>query len=195
MPMGLALRDHNRYSYGDYRSWTDDTRWELIDGHAYAMAPAPTRQHQIVVGEVFRQIANRLDGHRWRPFIAPFDVRLPRAGETDDRIDTVVQPDIVVVCDPAKRDDRGSRGAPDWVIEVLSLATADHDHRVKRALYERVGVQEYWLLHPTDRTLHVYRLDAGAYGKPDAFDFSGTVTSTAADGIPVDLSQVAAALA
>ena len=193
--MGLALRDTNRHTYADYRGWTDDKRWELIDGFAYAMAPAPTRVHQIVVGEVFRQIANQLQGHRCRPFIAPFDVRLPRSNENDDTIDTVVQPDIVVVCDPAKLDVRGCRGAPDWVIEVLSPATADHDHRVKRALYERVGVLEYWLVHPTDRTVHVYRLEAGAYGKPEAYDFSASITTRTAAGAAIDLDALSAALA
>lgn len=193
--MGLALRDANRYTYGDYRTWADDTRWELVDGYAYAMAPAPTRVHQIVVGEFFRQIANQLQGHRCRPFIAPFDVRLPRNDESDDAIDTVVQPDIVVVCDPAKLDDRGCRGAPDWVIEVLSPSTADHDHRVKRALYERVGVLEYWLVHPTDRTVHVYRLDTGGYGKPDVYDFSASIETRIAADVTVDLTLLSALLA
>lgn len=193
--MGLALRDANRYTYGDYRAWTDDTRWELIDGFAYAMAPAPTRSHQIVVGEVFRQLANQLQGHRCRPFVAPFDVRLPRGNETDDAIDSVVQPDVVVVCDPARLDERGCRGAPDWVIEVLSPATADHDHRVKRALYERAGVAEYWLMHPTDRTVHVYRLAAGAYGKPEAYDFSTSIATLTAAGVSVDMTLLGALLA
>jgi Uma2 family endonuclease len=192
--MGLALRDANRYTYGDYRTWTDDKRWELIDGFAYAMAPAPTRVHQLVVGEVFRQIANQLQAQRCRPFVAPFDVRLPRANEADAAIDTVVQPDITVVCDPAKLDERGCRGAPDWVIEVLSPATADHDHRVKRALYERVGVLEYWLIHPTDRVVHVYLAEQGAYGKPAVFDFSGSIPALAVSGILVDLAMVAAVL-
>lgn len=192
--MGLARRDANRYTYGAYRAWTDDARWELIDGHAYMMAPAPTRAHQVVVGEVFFQIRRQLEGHRCRPFVAPFDVRLPRGTERDDDVDTVVQPDLVVMCDPAKLDERGCRGTPDWVIEVLSPATADHDHRVKRALYERVGVPEYWLLHPSDRTLHVYCLEAGAYGKPEVYDFSGAVPTAAIAGVAVDLAQAAAAL-
>ena len=192
--MGLALRDANRYTYGDYRTWTDDTRWELVDGFAYAMAPAPTRTHQLVVGETFRQIANQLQGQRCRPFVAPFDVRLPRSNESDDATDTVVQPDIVVVCDPAKLDERGCRGAPDWVIEVLSPSTADHDHRVKRAAYERAGVLEYWLVHPTDRVVHIYRAEQGGYGKPEVFELSGSIQPRAVADVVVDLSLVAAVL-
>lgn len=192
--MGLAIRDERRYTYRDYRGWTDDARWELIDGFAYAMAPAPTRSHQAVVGEIFFQIRSQLDGQPCRPFVAPFDVRLPRGGAADDDIDTVVQPDIVVVCDPARLDERGCRGAPDWVIEVLSPATAEHDHVRKRALYERSGVAEYWLVHPTDRTVLVYRLAGGEYGKPDATGFDATVTSATAGHVAVDFARVAAAL-
>lgn len=193
--MGLALRDANRYTYADYCSWTDDARWELIDGFAYAMAPVPTRAHQIVVGELFRQLANQLQGHRCRPFVAPFDVRLPRSNEADAAVDTVVQPDITVVCDPSKLDVRGCRGAPDRAIEVLSPATADHDHRVKRALYERAGVIEYWLVHPTDRTVHVYRLEAGSYGKPDVYDFSAPIAARIGAEVTVDPTSLGELLA
>jgi Uma2 family endonuclease len=103
------------FTYADYCHWPDDERWELIDGVAYAMA-APGLIDQTVVGELFRQIANPLVGKPCRPFVAPLDVRLPHGNEADDDISTVVQPDITVVCDPAKLDERGCRGAPDWVI-------------------------------------------------------------------------------
>jgi Uncharacterized protein conserved in cyanobacteria len=160
----LQPREH--YTYADYLQWPNEVRYELIDGQAYAMAPAPTRLHQEVVGELFRQIADALESGPCRPYLAPFDVRLPRGDESDDDVDTVVQPDMAVFCDPAKLDERGARGAPDWVIEVLSPATASRDQIVKRALYERVGVREYWLVHPTDRLLMIYLLEGGSYGKP-----------------------------
>jgi len=137
--MGLPKRDEARHTYPEYCRWPEDARWELIDGIAYAMPPAPSRRHQEVLGELFRQVANALAGHPCRPFIAPFDVRLPRAGEADDAIDTVVQPDLSVACDPGKLDERGCRGAPDGVVEVLSPATAGHDHIIKRGVYERTG--------------------------------------------------------
>ena len=86
--------------------------------------------------------------------------------EADAQIDTVVQPDISVVCDKAKLDERGCRGAPDWIVEVLSPGTAGHDQIVKRALYERVGVREFWLVHPIDKLVIIYLLENGAYGKP-----------------------------
>lgn len=171
--MGLPKRDGERHTYGDYLTWPEETRYELIDGVAYAMAPAPMRQHQEVLGELFRQVANALLGHPCRAFIAPFDVRLPKAEEADEAIDTVVQPDLSVVCDPHKLDARGCRGAPDWIVEVLSPATAGHDHILKRAVYERAGVREYWLVHPVDRIVTVYRLEGGRFGVPEVRELKG----------------------
>ena len=168
--MGLALRKEKHYTYADYLQWPDETRYELIDGEAFLMAPAPLIEHQEVAGDVYHQLRNQLDGKPCRPYIAPVDVRLPRADEADAAIDTVVQPDVLVVCDPAKIDRRGVRGAPDWLLEVLSPSTAAHDQIAKRRTYERAGVREYWLVHPSDRTLTVYVLDNGQYGRPDIYD-------------------------
>jgi Uma2 family endonuclease len=168
--MGLALRTEKHYTYADYLQWPDETRYELIDGKAFLMSPAPLVEHQEIAGEVFRQLANQLDGQPCRPYIAPVDVRLPRKFEADAAIDTVVQPDVLVVCDPSKIDRRGVRGAPDWVLEVLLPSTAAHDQIAKRRTYERAGVREYWLVHPGDRTLTVYVLDNGQYGRPDIYE-------------------------
>jgi Uma2 family endonuclease len=165
--MGQPLRKSATiFTYADYCRWPDDERWELIEGEAYAMA-APGLAHQTVVGELFVQISIFLRGKPCRPFVAPFDVRLPRGNEADDDVTTVVQPDISVICDPAKLDERGCRGAPDWVIEVLSPSTAAKDQIQKLDAYERAGVREVWLVHPTDHVVIVYTLNAdGGYGKP-----------------------------
>jgi Uma2 family endonuclease len=173
--MGLPRRDIEYHTYADYCSWPDDVRYELIDGVAYAMGPAPVRRHQGMLLELARQVANILDGSPCRPYIAPFDVRLPKTDEIDNDVDTVVQPDLVVICDRAKLDDKGCRGAPDWVVEVLSPSTAGHDQILKRALYQRVGVREYWLVHPVDRIVTIYTLDAGSYGAPDVRELVGTL--------------------
>lgn len=147
-----------RYTYADYLTWPDTPRYELIDGKAYAMAAAPSVRHQDVVLQVVRQIANQLDGTTCRPFVAPLDVRLPKhPNDRDAETDRVVQPDILVVCDPSKIDERGVIGAPDWIIEVLSPGSASYDQITKRALYERVGVREYWVIHPIDGMVFIYR--------------------------------------
>ena len=168
--MGLALRKEKHYTYADYLQWPDETRYELIDGEAFLMSPAPLVEHQEVAGEVYYQLRNQLDGQPCRPYIAPVDVRLPRKFEADAAIDTVVQPDVLVVCDPSKIDRRGVRGAPDWVLEVLLPSTAAHDQIAKRRAYERAGVREYWLVHPGDRTLTVYVLENGQYGRPEIYE-------------------------
>jgi len=148
-------------------------RYELIDGNAYAMSPAPDLAHQDVAGEIYLQARLALKGKSCRAFIAPVDVRLPKQNETDESIDTVVQPDVLVVCDSSKLDRRGVRGAPDWIVEVLSPSTAGHDQIRKRNLYERHGVKEYWLVHPVDRVLTAYRLIDGEYGKPELYELNG----------------------
>jgi Uma2 family endonuclease len=187
--MGLPQRDLELHTYADYITWPDEMHYELIDGCAYAMGPAPVRRHQEVAFELARQIADALEGSPCRPYIAPFDVRLPRTNETDELVDTVVQPDISVICDKAKLDERGCRGAPDWIIEVLSPRTVSHDQIIKRALYERVGVREFWLVHPMDSVVTIYLLENGAYGKPAVQELLGTTAATILPQVIIDWAR------
>lgn len=176
-----------QFTYADYCRWPEDERWELIDGEAFNMCPAPTRLHQELSVELTRQIANALTKSHCRVYAAPFDVRLPQADEVDERVNTVVQPDIAVFCDRSRLDDKGARGAPDWIIEILSPSTAAKDQIRKRALYERHGVREYWLLHPVDRLLTLYRLDdQGRYGAPEFLELTGRTEVTALPGVGID---------
>ncbi|MBS0599394.1 MAG: Uma2 family endonuclease [Proteobacteria bacterium] len=172
--MGAPKHAAERYTYGEYLRWPDDVRYELIDGQAWMMSPAPSVEHQDIAGDLYFQLRQALEGAPCRVLIAPVDVRLPRGAEADDDIDTVVQPDVLLVCDPAKIDRRGVRGAPDWVAEVLSPSTAAHDQIAKRRIYERAGVREYWLVHPTDRTLTVHTLADGRYGMPEMSELKGS---------------------
>ena len=167
--MNTAEQVHQKYTYADYAQWPEDKHWELIDGVAYAMT-APQRLHQDIVSELCRQVGNYLYGKSCKFYVAPFDVRLPRQNEADAKVETVVQPDLSVICDPSKLDKQGCRGAPDWIIEVLSPSTALKDMDTKRSLYQQHGVQEYWIIHPEDRWILVYTLDAqGRYGQPGVF--------------------------
>lgn len=185
MPQTAIKLGH--FNYGDYCQWPEEERWELIDGEAFAMAPAPSRLHQEFVVALAAQIHPKLAETGCRVYVAPFDVRLPKSGESDDHVDTVVQPDLAIVCDTAKLDDKGCRGAPDWVIEVLSPYSAAHDQIRKRTLYERHGVREYWLLHPTDRILTIYRLgEEDTYGRPDVVELRGTTTVATLPGLEID---------
>lgn len=189
--MSLAKRDAVYHTYAEYLSWPADERYELIDGVAYLMSPAPLRVHQEVVGEIYYQVRIALEGKPCRAYAAPFDVRLPKADEADERINTVVQPDVLVVCDEAKLDERGLRGAPDWVVEVLSPATAAHDQTIKLAAYERAGVREVWLVHPVDRVVTIYRLSGRAFGRPTVQETRGVLAVDALLDVRVDWDRVA----
>lgn len=132
------------------------------------------------------QIRLGLEGKCFRAYVAPLDVRLPKYGEADDQIDTVVQPDVLVVCDLEKLDERGMRGAPDWIAEVLSPSTAGHDQIVKLPIYEQRGVRELWLIHPIDRTLTLHRLEGGRYGLPITLELKGRTAISALPGVSID---------
>jgi len=190
--MALVLRKEKEFfTYEDYLHWKEG-RWELIDGVVYDMSPAPSREHQKITGDLFAKIHGQLAGSPCEVYVAPFDVRLPEnEGAADNKILTVVQPDIVVVCDDSKLDHRGCLGSPDLVIEVLSPSTAVHDLKEKRALYERHGIKEYWLAHPVDKILMVYRLDEnGWYQKAEVFGGSDIIESSAVAGIEFGLEDI-----
>ena len=191
--MTVLKRDTHHHTYADYLTWSRSYGDELIDGAAFVREPpSPARSHQGIVVELCRQIATALKGKPAHVYVAPFDVRLPKSTETDDQVDTVVQPDVVIVCDLQKLDARGMRGAPDWVAEVLSPSTASHDKIVKLPAYERAGVREVWLIDPIDRTLTIHLLEAGYYGRATVLDLKGQTPLTAVSGITIDWDDVLA---
>ena len=158
------LAPRERYTYRQYRTWPDSERWELIDGHAWSMSPAPRRRHQEISGKLFLEIGAFLKGKPCKVYEAPFDVLLPAGEEPDDEVDTVVQPDIAVFCDRSKLTERGARGAPDLVVEILSPLTSRKDQREKFDRYERARVREYWIIDPAAWSVWIYRIQAeGGY--------------------------------
>jgi Uma2 family endonuclease len=192
--MARAQRDDRYHTYGDYLTWPEDVRYELIDGVAYLIAPAPLLEHQDIAGDVYRQLGNALREGPCRVFVAPVDVRLPKTNEADEQVDTAAQADVLVVCEPTKLDRRGVRGAPDWVLEVMLPATAGHDQVRKRRVDEQAGVREYWMVHPTDRVLTIYHLDNGAYGKPDTQVLEGETPVSVLPGVVVAWDELVARL-
>ena len=158
--MELTLDLTKRYTYADYLTWFDDVRRELIDGIVSLMS-APLRIHAKVSRNVVRALDDylRKSNCNCEVYDAPFDVRLPHNGEKeDDKIYTVVQPDICIICDLAKLDDRGCCGAPDMIVEILSPGTRKKDMHKKYALYEKAGVKEYWIANPKAKTITAYIL-------------------------------------
>ena len=189
--MPVIQRDTQRHTYGDYLEWSRDYGDEVIDGVAYVREPpSPSPIHQELVVELWYELRRVLEGRSCRVYVAPLDIRLPKSDESDEKIDTVVQPDIFIVCDRSKTDERGVRGAPDWLAEVLSPSTASYDQGVKIPLYERAGVPEVWLIHPTDRTLAIYRLEDGRYGRPIYQELKGQALLSAVPGVSVDWDRM-----
>ena len=190
MPQAARKLD-DRFSYADYYQW-DEGRWEIIDGVVYDMSPAPSRRHQKISIDFAAAIHQQLRDHSCEVYAAPFDVRLPDSETAaDDEIFTVVQPDIVVVCDRDKLDDRGCVGAPELVIEIISPSTAARDLKIKRDLYEKHGVREYWLVHPLDSFVMAYRLTAdGCYQKAAVFSNEDDISSTAVPEITIKLEEI-----
>lgn len=182
--------EQERYTFADVLTWEENDRIELIDGEAYMMAP-PSRIHQKISGEIFRQLANYLEGKKCEVYPAPFGVRLfEKGGDSPDDVDTLVEPDISVVCDKNKLDKHGCKGAPDMVIEILSPSTLRHDHFVKLALYQRAGVREYWIVSPENKTVQVYTLNNGTL-TPREFYGSGDVAKVnVLEGCFVELAKV-----
>ncbi|MCL2688604.1 MAG: Uma2 family endonuclease [Chitinispirillia bacterium] len=157
--MSLPQRKDELYTYADYCTWEDGKRWELINGVAFEMQSAPSPLHQGILTELILQLGTFLKGKPCRLFPAPFDVRL----NADDGDDTVVQPDLAVICDNSKIDEKGGIGAPDFIIEIISPSTTRHDRWTKYNLYKTAGVREYWIVDPASRTITVNILDNGDY--------------------------------
>lgn len=179
---------NKRYTYQDYLSWQFDELVELIRGKIVRMSPAPTTGHQRISGDLFGLIWSYLHKKQCQVFSAPFDVRLP-VGENE----TVVQPDICVICDPTKIDQRGCQGAPDWIIEILSKGTAHKDLVDKFELYQQAGVREYWVVHPEEATVLVYQLDAHQKYqplRPNPFTSAESITVGVLPELTVDLEEV-----
>ncbi len=147
---------NKRYTYADYLTWQFDEMVELLRGKIFRMSPAPNRLHQRISSNLHLEIGAFLRKKPCNLYHAPFDVRLPLP---TDKVDTVVQPDLCVICDRSKLDDQGCNGAPDWIIEILSPSTSQKDVTEKFDIYQNAGVQEYWIVHPHEATVLVYHLD------------------------------------
>jgi len=185
--MGALPKDDVLFTYADYRDWelAEGERYELIHGEAFAMS-APGALHQLVLGELFAQFHAYLKGRPCKVFPAPYDVRLFYREDGGD--DTVVQPDITVVCDEKKRGGEGCRGAPDLVVEILSPSNTAIEMQRKFGLYRTAGVREYWIVDPENRELTTYgfaeNLGFSVYKSGD------TVSSAVLEGLRVALDQV-----
>ncbi len=189
--MKLADLDINKvYTYADYYKWKFEERIELIKGRIFKMSPAPTSAHQVISREVSGLLWQFLRGKSCQFFSAPFDVRIPRRSREDKDIITVVQPDICVICDPAKIDKKGCIGAPDIVMEILSPSNSEKELKLKYEVYQEAGVREYWVIFPTEKTLMIYTLKDGKF-VPSRFYVTGDrVSSAVLEGFSFDVNEI-----
>jgi Uma2 family endonuclease len=172
------------YTYADYLEWDENERYEIIDGEAYMMA-TPSRIHQEISMALSAMLYTYLKDKPCKVYPAPFSVRL--FPEEDGSDDTVVEPDITVVCDPSKLDDRGCNGAPDFIIEIMSPSTARYDRIVKFNKYREAGVKEYWIADPEEKVVSAYVLKNGEY---TAVNYDEAAPVTILPGCEIDLKTI-----
>ncbi len=184
-------KDNEKFTYSDYLTWPDDERWEIIDGEAWDMSPAPSTEHQSISMFFSTEISTFLKDKSCRIFAAPFDIRLSEPGDIgEEEIVSVVQPDISVICDSDKIDKKGCRGAPDLIIEILSPSTAYKDETEKLMLYEKHSVKEYWIVNPDAEYIMIYRYNGKDFDKPEYLKGEDVIRSLAIEGLEISLTDV-----
>ncbi len=189
--MQFADLDLNKtYTYADYFKWQFEERVELIKGKIFKMSPAPNRFHQKIAGKLYIDMSLFLGNSSCEVYMAPFDVRIPRKSKEDKEIVTVLQPDICVICDPAKLDSRGCVGAPDIVVEVLSPGNNKKELKNKYDVYEEAGVKEYWLVSPQDQWVRLYTLTDGKFIESPYFVAGDAAHSSVLQGFTVDITEL-----
>lgn len=180
-----------KYSYADYLTWKFRERVEIIKGHIFKMSPAPGRIHQEISSALHILLGSYLKREKCKIYAAPFDVRLARVSSEDQDIYDIVQPDLCVICDLSKLDDRGCLGAPDLIVEILSPGSTQRDLKEKYELYEAHKVREYWVIHPVEGSLLIYTLNGhGNYQASRLFTKGDMVTSGVLPGLELDLNEV-----
>lgn len=182
-------KSEQKYSYDDYLTWDENERWEIIDGVPYMQAE-PSRVHQEISGEIYLQIGSYLRGKPCKVYHAPFCVRLD-VEKNDKDIKNVVEPDITIVCDSSKLDERGCKGSPEMIIEILSPSSAKKDRVDKFNKYEKAGVKVYWVVEPEQKIVSVFTLqNNGRYGRPEMYTDEDKVKVSIFPDLEIDLKAV-----
>lgn len=179
-----------KYSYADYLNWNEGDRLEIIDGEIHNMSPAPSRRHQQVLRELSTAFTIYLRDKECEVFFAPFDVRLLVDNKTAEDIHNVVQPDLSIVCNKEKLDEKGCNGAPDLIIEILSPSSVKIDRWKKYHLYEKARVKEYWLVDPVNDSVEVHLLTDYHYKFQGVFTKGDIISVNLFPDLKIDLNQV-----
>jgi len=178
------------YTYADYLSWQIEERVELIMGKIFKMSPAPSSKHQYISSLINAAIVVYLKGKRCKTFAAPFDVSLPVKNSKGEP-NTVVQPDICVVCDERMITEKGCEGVPELVVEIVSKSSVIRDLHEKYDLYELCGVKEYWIVNPNDKSLSIFTLDEkGKYIVSKPLTYGDYLKSKILPELEIDLNEI-----
>ncbi len=179
------------YTYADYLTWKFDEFVELIKGKVMRPMAGPSSLHQQYTMTIAGEVYTYLKGKPCRVYPAPFDVRLMTAGANgDQQLQTVVQPDICVVCDLSKIDKRGCLGAPDWIVEIVSPGNTTRDTRIKYDLYEESGVGEYWIVYPGVKTVAAFTLANGQYKLTAEYTEPGPIPVATLPGLTLEWAEI-----
>jgi len=189
-----SLDTNGVYTYADYLMWRFEERVELIKGKLFRMSPAPSEKHQRVSGGLHTRIGYFLRNKPCKLYSAPFDVRLfdkGKSAKAHKDLYTVVQPDLCVICDRSKIDERGGIGAPDLIVEILSPGNSKKEMKIKYALYEEAGVREYWVVYPSEQSLLQFVLgEDGKYYLKNTFNEDEVFNAHIFPELQIDLSEV-----
>jgi Uma2 family endonuclease len=182
------LDESASYTYLDYLKWKFEERVELIKGRIVKMAAAPSTKHQRTSGNLYVVLRGMVSNSKCNIFSAPFDVRLPIG--TKKTQNTVIQPDLCVICDDEKLDEAGCQGVPDLIVEILSPNNTKHDLKTKFDLYEEAGVPEYWIVNPWDKNVLVYHLADNIYVGSKFFTEGEVIKSSHFKDLKVAVTEV-----
>lgn len=186
--------ENKLYTYADYLNYPEGERIEIIDGHIYNMAAAPSRIHQKIIMELSTIINNYIKSNNGScdVYSAPFDVILKNDNENIINSKNIVQPDISIICDKNKLTDKGCTGSPDMIIEVVSPFNLASDYIRKLNLYDQYKIREYWIVNPMKETVLVYRLDntTNQYAAPESYTFNDKIKVGIYDNLEIDFNQL-----
>lgn len=180
----MPLPQSKNYTEEDYYNLPESIRAELIDGDIYYQA-APSRVHQEILMELSGTIRDYIKSKNGpcKVYPSPFAVKL-----REDK-NTIVEPDISVICDRGKLTDKGCTGAPDWIIEIVSPGNSSHDYIKKLNLYADAGVREYWIVNPINQSVYVYYLEESQF-KTNAYGFQDRIKVNIYDDLNIDFKEI-----
>ena len=190
--MAIQQINNKVYTYYDYLNFPNDEFVEIIDGKIFAMSPAPSRIHQELIMEISAELRNYIKSNKGqcKVYPAPFDVVLINENENENDSKNIVQPDISVICDKNKLNDKGCFGSPDMIVEIVSKFNPGNDYVKKLYLSEKYKVKEYWIVNPMKKNILVYTLTESGYNQPDLYTFNDKIKVNIFNNLEIDFNGI-----